>query len=37
METAAPGHRLRPAPEGDPKIIDETRGLLRAYLGRVLD
>ncbi|MEU9556623.1 TetR/AcrR family transcriptional regulator [Streptomyces fumanus] len=28
---------FRVAPEGDPKIIDETRGLLRAYLGRVLD
>ncbi|MFF5102864.1 TetR/AcrR family transcriptional regulator [Streptomyces sp. NPDC000134] len=28
---------FRITPEGDPKIIDEARGLLRAYLGRVLD
>ncbi|MFF7332102.1 TetR family transcriptional regulator [Streptomyces sp. NPDC090306] len=28
---------FRVAPEGDPKIIEETRQLLRAYLGRVLD
>ncbi len=28
---------FRVAPEGDPKVIEETRELLRAYLGRVLD
>ncbi|MET8634198.1 TetR family transcriptional regulator [Streptomyces sp. NPDC004096] len=28
---------FRVAPEGDEKIIEETRQLLRAYLGRVLD
>ncbi|MEU2535884.1 hypothetical protein ABZ731_29700, partial [Streptomyces albidoflavus] len=28
---------FRVAPEGDPAIIHETRELLRAYLGRVLD
>ncbi|MCW7943026.1 TetR family transcriptional regulator [Streptomyces hygroscopicus] len=28
---------FRVAPEGDEKIIEETRTLLRAYLGRVLD
>ncbi|GHD23817.1 TetR family transcriptional regulator [Streptomyces violarus] len=28
---------FRVAPEGDPKIIEETREMLRAYLSRVLD
>lgn len=28
---------FRMAPEGDPRIIDEARELLRAYLARVLD
>lgn len=28
---------FRVAPEGDPKIIEETRQILRAYLARVLD
>jgi AcrR family transcriptional regulator len=28
---------FRVDPEGDEKVIDETRALLRAYLGRVLD
>ncbi|GAA3774181.1 TetR/AcrR family transcriptional regulator [Streptomyces chiangmaiensis] len=28
---------FRVAPEGDEKVIEETRELLRAYLGRVLD
>jgi AcrR family transcriptional regulator len=28
---------FRVTPEGDPKIIEETRQLLRAYLSRVLD
>ncbi|MFJ4692628.1 TetR family transcriptional regulator [Streptomyces sp. NPDC088766] len=28
---------FRVTPEGDPKVIEETRELLRAYLGRVLD
>lgn len=28
---------FRVSPEGDPKVIEETRELLRAYLARVLD
>ncbi len=28
---------FRVAPDGDEKIIEEARELLRAYLGRVLD
>lgn len=39
METADTLVHLafRVAPEGDERIIEETRELLRAYLARVLD
>ncbi|MFG3103755.1 TetR family transcriptional regulator [Streptomyces sp. NPDC048182] len=38
VETADTLVRLafRVAPEGDPRIIEEARGLLRAYLGQIL-